>query len=565
MNEAQQEPTLLQRFLHWESQLPDTPYLHQPLGQGQVETLTWRQVGEQARRIAAYLVSLDLPTRSNIALFGKNSAHWIIADLAIWMAGHVSVPLYSSANRETVAYVLAHADVRLMFLGHLDGGMAGWQRVSEAVPDGLPIIELPLHGIGVGQPWNALLQAWEPLQQVARPRRADLATIVYTSGSTGQPKGVMHSFQGMCHACEVSVVMYDGGRGASPRDRLLSYLPLAHTAERAVVETLSLYHGCQVFFNESLETFASDLRWARPTIFMSVPRLWGKFFHGISERIPLATQQEAFADPQRGAAMRQQILAALGLDQVHTALSGSAPLPIAVLEWYRELGLDLLEGYGMSENFGCSHFSLQDTVRVGYVGAAIPGVECRIAEDGEILVRSPGQMLGYYRQPELTRDSYTDDGLLRTGDRGELDEEGRLRITGRVKELFKTAKGKYVAPVPIEVRLGDDGHIEGACVTGVGLAQPLALINVSPDTRAALADPERRVALEASLEAFLEATNQQLEAHERLACLVLVSEPWTVDNGLLTPTLKIRRNLIEERYQARLESWSSSRRAVIVE
>ncbi|OWP50098.1 AMP-binding protein [Pseudomonas nitroreducens] len=565
MNEAQQEPTLLQRFLHWESQLPDTPYLHQPLGQGQVETLTWRQVGEQARRIAAYLVSLDLPTRSNIALFGKNSAHWIIADLAIWMAGHVSVPLYSSANRETVAYVLAHADVRLMFLGHLDGGMAGWQRVSEAVPAGLPIIELPLHGIGVGQPWNALLQAWEPLQQVARPRRADLATIVYTSGSTGQPKGVMHSFQGMCHACEVSVVMYDGGRGASPRDRLLSYLPLAHTAERAVVETLSLYHGCQVFFNESLETFASDLRWARPTIFMSVPRLWGKFFHGISERIPLATQQEAFADPQRGAAMRQQILAALGLDQVHTALSGSAPLPIAVLEWYRELGLDLLEGYGMSENFGCSHFSLQDTVRVGYVGAAIPGVECRIAEDGEILVRSPGQMLGYYRQPELTRDSYTDDGLLRTGDRGELDEEGRLRITGRVKELFKTAKGKYVAPVPIEVRLGDDGHIEGACVTGVGLAQPLALINVSPDTRAALADPERRVALEASLEAFLEATNQQLEAHERLACLVLVSEPWTVDNGLLTPTLKIRRNLIEERYQARLESWSSSRRAVIVE
>ncbi len=565
MNEAQQEPTLLQRFLHWESQLPDTPYLHQPLGQGQVETLTWRQVGDQARRIAAHLVSLDLPAGSSIALFGKNSAHWIIADLAIWMAGHVSVPLYSSANRETVAYVLAHADVRLMFLGHLDGGMAGWERVREAVPEGLPIIELPLHGIGIGQPWNALLQSREPLLQVARPRRPDLATIIYTSGSTGQPKGVMHSFQGMCHACEISVVMYDSGRGASPQDRLLSYLPLAHTAERAVVETLSLYNGCQVFFNESLETFANDLRWARPTIFMSVPRLWGKFFHGISERIPLATQQEAFADPQRGAAMRQQILAALGLDQVHTALSGSAPLPIAVLEWYRELGLALLEGYGMSENFGCSHFSLHDTVRVGYVGAAVPGVECRIAEDGEILVKSPGQMLGYYRQPELTRDSYTEDGFFRTGDRGELDAAGRLRITGRVKELFKTAKGKYVAPVPIEARLGDDGHVEGACVTGVGLAQPLALINVSPDTRAALADPDRRAALEISLEAFLEATNQQLEAHERLACLVLVSEPWTVDNGLLTPTLKIRRNLIEERYQARLESWCSSRRAVIVE
>ncbi|WP_435608875.1 AMP-binding protein [Pseudomonas knackmussii] len=565
MNAAQQKPTLLQRFLHWENQMPDAPYLHQPQGQGVNHSYSWRTVGDQARRMAAYLRSLDLPAGSNIGILGKNSAHWIIADLAIWMAGHVSVPLYSSANRETVAYVLAHAEVRLLFVGHLDGGAEGWEKVCDAVPASLPLVELPLHAIGVGQPWQALMQAWEPLQTLAQPRREDLATIIYTSGSTGQPKGVMHSFEAICGACEASVVMYDGGRGASPADRLLSYLPLAHTAERAVVETLSLYNGCQVFFNESLATFAEDLRRARPTIFMSVPRLWGKFFHGISERIPLAAQQAALADPEQAGPMRQQILGALGLDQVHTGLSGSAPLPIAVLEWYRQLGLELLEGYGMSENFGCSHFSVVGMVRVGYVGACIPGVKCRIAEDGEILVKSLGQMMGYYKQPELTRDCYTEDGFFRTGDRGELDERGRLRITGRVKELFKTAKGKYVAPVPIEARLGDNGHIEGSCVTGVGLGQPIALLNVSPDTRQALADPERRAALETELEAFLESLNGQLEAHEQLDCLVLVSEPWSIDNGLLTPTLKIRRNLIEERYQSRFEDWSASRRKVIFE
>lgn len=565
MNAQQQEPTLLQRFLHWESRTPDAPYLTQPLGRGQSETYSWRQVGEQARRMAAYLQSLALPARSNVAILGKNSAHWIIADLAIWMAGHVSLPLYSSANHDTVAYVLEHAEARLLFLGHLDGGRASWDKLSSGVPAGLPIVELPLSDAAAGLGWYTAIEGIEPLQEVAQLRRGDLATLIYTSGSTGQPKGVMHSFESMCRGCEVGSVMYAGGRGASPSDRLLSYLPLAHTAERAVVETLSLYHGCQVFFNESLETFGEDLRRARPTIFLSVPRLWSKFYHGICERIPLAVQQAALADPQQAGAMRQQILGALGLDQVHTALSGSAPLPVAVLEWYRQLGLELLEGYGMSENFGCSHFSLPGQVRVGYVGASVPGVQCRIGKDGEILVKSPGQMLGYYRQPELTRESYTEDGFFHTGDRGELDERGRLRITGRVKELFKTAKGKYVAPVPIEARLGNNGHVEGACVTGMGLAQPIALLNVSADTRLALADPSQREAVEAELQAFLVQLNDQLEAHEQLHCLVVVSEPWSVENGLLTPTLKIRRNLIEARYQAHFDAWSASRSKIIFE
>jgi len=199
------------------------------------------------------------------------------------------------------------------------------------------------------------------------------------------------------------------------------------------------------------------------------------------------------------------------------------------------------------------------------VGAVIPGVECRIGADNEILVKSPAQMLGYYKLPELTAQSYTEDGLFRTGDRGELDEQGRLRITGRVKELFKTAKGKYVAPVPIEAKLGNHSRVEASCVTGVGLAQPLALLNVSAETRAALASAEGRDKVATELEVFLAEVNAQFEAHEQLACLVVVNEPWSIANALLTPTLKIRRSQIEERYHNQIEGWGGSRCKVVFE
>jgi long-subunit acyl-CoA synthetase (AMP-forming) len=263
--------------------------------------------------------------------------------------------------------------------------------------------------------------------------------------------------------------------------------------------------------------------------------------------------------------MKEKILGALGLNHVHTAFTGSAPLPVPIINWYRQLGLELLDGYGMSENFACSHFSRTGRVRVGYVGECLPGVECRIADDGEILVKSPGQMLGYYKQPELTSESYLPDGFFKTGDRGELDELGRLRITGRVKELFKTAKGKYVAPVPIEAKLGGHPRLSEVCVTGLGLPQPFALVTLSEETRLALACGVQRSDLVVELEALLDQVNAQLEDHEHLDCLVVVKDPWTIDDGLLTPTMKIRRTLIEERYVERAEVWCGSRQKVIFE
>ncbi|MEG1040076.1 MAG: AMP-binding protein [Pseudomonas sp.] len=565
MNKNNEHPTLLHRFLHWEHSTPDTIYLTQPQLDGSVIDYSWRQVGDEARRMAAYLQSLELPAKSSIGIFGKNTAHWIIADLAIWMAGHVSVPLYSTANADTVRYVLEHAEVRVLFVGRLDADAAGWSNVSAAVSADLPLIDLPMSACGQGKSWAQIVATTAALSDVVIPAPEELATIIYTSGSTGNPKGVMLSFNAMFQAPAVTGAMYAGGKGTASSDRLLSYLPLAHTAERAVVEAISLYSGCRVFFNLGLETFSEDLRRARPTIFLSMPRLWGKFYQSINERIPPAVQAAALADPVQAPVMKAQILGALGLDQVHTGLSGSAPLPVKVMEWYRQLGLELLEGYGMSENFGTSHFSLPGQVRAGYVGAAVAGVYSRIGDDNEILVKSPAQMLGYYKQPELTAQSYTADGLFRTGDRGEQDEQGRLRITGRVKELFKTAKGKYVAPVPIEARLGNHGRVEASCVTGVGLPQPMVLVNVFPDTRTLLGSAEGRDTVSTELEVYLEELNAQFEPHEQLACLVVVREPWSIANGLLTPTLKIRRNLIEARYQDRIEAWAESGSKVIFE
>lgn len=563
MNNNNKHATLLQRFLDWEHSTPDSIYLTQPLLDGSVEDFSWRQVGDQARRMAGYLQSLDFPAKSTIGIFGKNSAHWIIADLAIWMAGHVSVPLYATASVDTVKYVTEHAELRLIFVGRLDGDAAGWHAAREGVPADLPLIALPMSPCDEVPAWDSVIANQAPLQAVSVARPGELATIIYTSGSTGNPKGVMHSFGAMFDAVDASGCLYNGGQGTRASDRLLSYLPLAHTAERAVVESISLYSGCRVFFNLGLETFAEDLRRARPTIFLSVPRLWSKFYQSINERIPAAVQAAAFADPLQAPAMKAQILGALGLDQAHTGLSGSAPLPVAVLEWYRQLGLELLEGYGMSENFGISHFSVASLVRVGYVGASMPGVECRIGDNSEILVKSPAQMLGYFKQPELTAESYTADGLFHTGDRGELDECGRLRITGRVKELFKTAKGKYIAPVPIEALLGNHPGIEASCITGVGLPQPFALLSVTPDLRATLASAEGRAAVSDSLAQLLDQVNLQLEPHERLACLVVVDEPWSIGNGLLTPTLKIRRNPIEERHLDGAEGWVGSGSKVI--
>jgi long-chain acyl-CoA synthetase len=562
---ATEHQTLLQRFRHWETTLPDRAYFTQPYPDGRVVDYTFREVGDQARRMAAHLRALGFPPGSRIALLGRNSAHWIMADLAIWMAGHVSVPLYPTLNEETARYILEHSEAQLLFVGKMDGKADGWNEIRRAIPATLPVVAMPmapLADLSAAPQWDPIVARQQPLADTADPGPSELATIIYTSGSTGRPKGVMHSFGSMIAGPRAIGTQFP----ANPDDRMLSYLPLAHAAERAVVEASSLYYGFRVFFGGDLATFVTDLQRARPTLFFSVPRLWTKFRQGVLSKMPERKLATLLKIPVLSGIVKKKILRQLGLDHVRLALTGSAALPPNIIEWYRSLGLELLEGYAMSEDFCVSHFSRPGHMRVGYVGTALPGVTARVADNGEVQVKSPGNMLGYYRNPELTAESYTPDGFFKTGDRGQYDEEGRLRITGRVKELFKTTKGKYIAPVPIENKLGQHPGVEAVCLTGPGQPQPFALLMLSLDAQKALQEGRaHRDALAQEFGSLLQQVNGTLEDHERMDYLVVVKDQWTMDNGFLTPTMKIRRSVIEERYLPSAETWLKARQPVIWE
>lgn len=546
----------LARLQHWAATRGDAVFMTQPLGNGQVREYTFAQTLDESRRIAAYLASFKWPAGSRVAILSKNCAHWLMSDFAIWMAGHVSVPIYPTLTAQSVRQILDHAEAKACFVGKLDD----WPQMAPGVPSTVHAISYPLSPPNDFPTWDALVAKTEPLAKIPEREADELATLIYTSGTTGMPKGVMHPFKTFAIAPE----MVREGFGASQEDRLLSYLPLAHVAERVFVEANALAAGFHVFFAESLDTFVQDLHRARPTMFFSVPRLWTKFQQGVQAKMPQKKLDALLKIPLLGNVVRKKILKGLGLDQVRFAGGGASPMPPSLIDWYRALGLELIEVYGMTENFGLSHGSFPKEGRVGYVGKAWPGVECKLADNGEVLVKSPTTMLGYYKEPEKTRETMTADGFLRTGDLGAFDEQGRLKITGRAKELFKTSKGKYVSPAPIENKLQTHPQIEACCVTGVNFPQPFALImtplEVAEEVRR---DVNRKEALARSLTEHLETLNQQLDAHEQLEFLAVVSEQWTVENGLVTPTLKIKRSEIESLYRRRFEAWAEQRAAVI--
>lgn len=550
------------RYFTGKKKQPQAVYLTQPVQGAEVIDYTWAQVADQARRMAAYLQSLGLPPQSNVAIYGKNSAHWVVADLAIWMAGHVSVPLYPTLNAETAAYVLQHSDAKALFIGKLDGKADSWRQVKEIIPQDLPCICLPLAPTYAAPQWQQIIADTAPLQQINLPQVDDMATIMYTSGSTGLPKGVMHSFRSMLHVARLAEREFK----LSEQDRFLSYLPMAHAAERALIETVSLFCGAHIFFAHDLTSFQADLQRARPTFFFSVPRLWTKFYQGINQKISPAAQKVIFRLPVIKTLIRKRILKELGLNHVRIAITGSAPLPASIIEWYRDLGLELLEGYAMTENFAYSHLNRAGDNRIGYVGYAQLDVECRLTSEGEIEVKSPGTMLGYYKDPAKTAEDITADGFLRTGDLGEMDSAGCLKITGRIKDIFKTAKGKYIAPVPIEQKLGECPLIESACVGGGVLPQPACVLMLSEQVRLDLqSHPALRTEIQAELTAVLKAVNQNLQPHEKLAFLAVAKEPWTIDNGLLTPTLKIRRQAVEKHYANQFEPWQAQEQSIVWE
>ncbi len=546
--------TQLDHVYAHEARHPNRLWLTQPIGGGVLKTYTWGQAMDEVRRMAAHLQSLNLPRGSRIAVFSKNTAWWLMSDLAIWMAGHVTVPIYPVLTPASIRAILEHSGSSLILVGKLDN-FAG---MAPGLPSHLPKIVMPL-GPAIDAPkWAELVAKTAPLQESPRPAPDDLGTIVYTSGSTGEPKGVMHSFRTMAAAqCFVDLL------GATENDRLISYLPLAHVAERSLLETGAFKVGFQVFFAESLDTFVEDVKRAQPTIFGSVPRLWLKLQSGVHAKVPAPKLARLLKIPILSGLIRKKVLDGLGMGKVRVAVTGSAPTPPEVIAWYARLGLKLHDVYGMTENFAVSHAVREGQVRAGYVGSPLSGVTCKLTSAGEILVKSPGTMLGYYQADHLTQEMIDAEGFLHTGDRGEVDEQGRLKITGRVKELFKTSKGKYVAPAPIENRLLAHPDLEQACVTGADLPQPYALVVLAEHLRKSNQLQQRKAFITQALEAHMTKLNAELDPHEQLHKVVVMSDEWTVENGLLTPTLKLKRSAIEARYAGSASAWNQQRENVL--
>lgn len=525
----------LSMLYKWESEIPDTHYMTQPVGDS-VRTYTWKETAREARKVAAALLAKNYPKGSRIAILSKNCAHWMIVDLGIMMAGHVSVPIFATAGKSTISYVLEHAECPLIFVGKLDN----MEAQDEAVPDSIVKVGFPYPGIELETTWESFIDV-EPLADSPVPDMNEIMTIIYTSGSTGQPKGVVHTFSSLCWAARNSL----SALSVNGEDRVVSYLPLAHITERVFIEFASYYSTVQIYFVESLETFKRDVIECQPTLFISVPRLWTKFQLGVLAKIPQKKLSFLLNIPFVGKKIAKKIRIQLGLDSARLWGSGSAPLAPAVIEWFSTIGIEISEAWGMTENsaYGTNSIPFKAD-KIGSIGKVYDGVELRISDDGEIQVRSPCNMVGYYKEPEKTAEVFTNDGYLRTGDKGVIDADGYVKITGRLKDIFKTEKGKYVAPAPIEAKLMENSIIEQVCVTGTNLPQPIALLVLSQDAQA-----HNKEIIEESLTTTLKSINAELESHQRLDRIVVLMQEWSIENDLLTPTLKVKRHVIEDKFK----------------
>ena len=538
--------TTLDWLYKWEKETPNSIYLSQPIN-GVWHNWTFYDFGQEVRKMAAYIKSLKLKKNSKIGILSKNCAHWIMSDLAIMLSGHISVPLYPNLNSESLNKILSHSETQLLFVGKLDN----FDLMKDGIPSNISCITFPFYSQDYPI-WDDLISGIQPIKDNIEIDANELASIMYTSGTTGDPKGVMHSF------ANFSFATINASRSLEivKREIFFSYLPLSHIAERLLVEMCSLYTGSRVNFAESLETFSANLSHVSPTVFLGVPRIWTKFQQGILLKLPQKKLDRLLKIPFISFLIKNKIKKGLGLKRANNVFTGAAPTPIATINWFAKLGIFIQEAYAMTENTCYSHVTLKDNIRVGYVGQALPKCEVRFSEEKEILIKHEALMLGYYKDVDQTNDIIKD-GWLHTGDEGEIDKDGFLKITGRVKDIFKTSKGKYIAPSPIEMKLSENSNIEQVCVVGTGIPQPIALVVLSENAK-------KLVNYKASIEKTLIDVNLTLDKHEVVHNLIVVDDVWTVENKFLTPSMKIKRKNIEKKYQANYSTWYDQNTIVVL-
>lgn len=528
----------LEYFYKWEKSTPDLIFTRQSLGSGKWHELSWREYSDQARRLAGFLRDQSYPPGSRIALWSVNTVDWVVADLAIMLAGHVSVPINPAQDAETVKYFLEHSETKLALLGIFSE--AG--NVDDILGSDITRVAMMGYSGTADIALKDVVKSHPPLTESPVPDGEELMTIIYSSGTTGLPKGIMHLHRthGLLaeKASEIlRLKMYDPSDPVS-RMRTFSFLPMAHIAEKNSVWLSSLYNNAELSISAGLDSFVDEIRSIQPTFFFGVPRIWENFRTRVIAELPDAVTPEKLTEDVRALILKQ-----LGLSAVTCCISGGAPIAAKVHEWYVSLGLNLREAYGTTETSGTATFSPPDKTPVpGCAGNGQGVAEIKISDQGEILVKTDGLMSGYYKNPEKTAEVLVD-GWYHTGDAGRLDDNGDLWVTGRLGSVFKSTKGKFVHPEPIEDQFGGVSEIEQLMVFGHGFEQPMMLITLSEAAR-----KKAKNEVETGLLAALNRINETLAAYERVKQIFICDDEWTVTSGMITATLKAKRPVIEVAY-----------------
>src|SRR5690606_17358907 len=359
----------LEAFLYWESKSPNRIFLKQPV-YGKPYSLTYAEAGMEAKKIAAQLKSYQLAEQSHIAILSKNCVHWLLADLAIMMAGHVSIPIYPTLAEEAIQQILEHSDAKVIIIGKLDN-----YPFQKSDIKNIHEICVELYSNTNGDSWEHIVKSMQPLKSISLPKANQLHTIIYTSGTTGTPKGVMHTVGNFMSSANIMKETMN----LAPGSRFFSYLPLAHVAECMGIATHGIVVGAEFSFPESLDSFASDLEKCQPHIFFAVPRIWTKFQDKILEKIPKKKLNFLLTVPLVNYLIKKKLKLKLGLKSAKFIVSGAAPLSVNIMYWYKKIGIEVLQGYGMTEDCIISHFNLPQANKIGTVGKKLPTVQTKLS------------------------------------------------------------------------------------------------------------------------------------------------------------------------------------------
>jgi long-chain acyl-CoA synthetase len=560
------------------------------------ERLTWAEYRARVEELARAFIALGHQRKDAVGILGANSISWVVADLAAMAAGGMPAGIYSTLTPDQIEYILGHSGASICMVQ--DGTLA--ERVL-AVRDRLPKLKALILFKGAQRPESQLgrVMLWDEaiacaakvgaselraLREASQPD--DVATLIYTSGTTGPPKAVALTHRNLTWTADVTRSLIN----VSPGDRSVSYLPLSHIAEQMLTLHVPISLGTSVHFVPVLEDLPKALVAVRPNSFFGVPRVWEKIQARVeagvgtapparvrlfraAQAVGLSVERARFEgrDPPRLSRLAyplferlvySKLKARLGFDQTRIFATGAAPMSAATRDWFLSLGIPISEVYGQSEDSGPSTFNRAGSGRLGTAGRPIPGIELRLAEDGEILVRGPNVFAGYLHDPDATRATMTDDGFLKSGDIGELDAAGFLKITDRKKDLLITSGGKNVAPQNIERLLRDLPLVSQAVVMGDRRNYLVALLTVKPDelekfSRAhgaetlAPGDPRVRAEIERGIAANV---NPQLARYETVKRFDILPDELSEARGEMTPTLKIKRKVVAERYAPQIEA-----------